>query len=117
LRTLLGLTTVSFETTARRLAIADDPLLKASVEAAAGGHDVRIDNFSFMPTPISVTSGTRVTWINHDDIPHNIVSVDKKFASPVMDTDDKFTFEFTSPGSYKYYCSIHPRMTGEVVVG
>jgi 3',5'-cyclic-AMP phosphodiesterase len=117
LRTLLGLTTVSFETTARRLAIADDPLLKASASAAAGGHDVRIDNFSFMPTPLAVPTGTRVTWINHDDMPHNIVSTDKKFASPVMDTDDKFTYEFTEPGSYRYYCSIHPRMTGEVHVG
>jgi len=116
LRTLLGLTTVSFETTARRLAIADAPLLTGSASAAAGGHDVRIDNFSFMPVELKVEKGTKVTWINHDDIPHNIVSTDKKFASPVMDTDDKFTFEFATPGSYKYYCSIHPRMTGVVQV-
>src|SRR6185369_7410860 len=103
LRTLLGLTTVSFETTARRLAIADAPLLTGSASAAAGGHDVRIDNFSFMPVELKIASGSKVTWINHDDIPHNIVSTDKKFASPVMDTDDKFTFEFATPGSYKYY--------------
>jgi plastocyanin len=116
LRTLLGLTTVSFETTARRLAIADSPLLKASASAAAGGHDVRIDNFSFAPVELTVPVGSKVTWINHDDIPHTVVSTEKKFASPVLDTDDKFTFEFTNPGSYKYYCSIHPKMIGELLV-
>ncbi len=116
LRTLLGLTTVSFEATARQLAIADAPLLKASAAGPAGGHDVRIDNFSFAPTELSIASGTRVTWINHDDIPHTIVATDKQFASPVMDTDDKFVYEFSKPGTYRYYCSIHPHMTGAVVV-
>ncbi len=116
LRTLLGLTTVSFEATARQLAIADAPLLKASAAGPAGGHDVRIDNFSFSPTELSIASGTRVTWINHDDIPHTIVATDKQFASPVMDTDDKFVYEFSKPGTYRYYCSIHPHMTGAVVV-
>jgi Icc protein len=116
LRTLLGLTTVSFEATARRLAIADAPLLKASAAATAGGHDVRIDNFSFSPAELTVAPGTRVTWINQDDMPHNIVSADKQFASPVMDTDDRFTYEFAKPGTYRYYCSIHPRMTGTVAV-
>ncbi len=116
LRTLLGLTTVSFEATARQLAIADAPLLKASAAGPAGGHDVRIDNFSFSPTELAIASGTRVTWINHDDIPHTIVATDKQFASPVMDTDDKFVYEFSKPGTYRYYCSIHPHMTGAVVV-
>ncbi len=116
LRTLLGLTTVSFEATARQLAIADAPLLKASAGGSASGHDVRIDNFSFSPTELSIASGTRVTWINHDDIPHTIVATEKQFASPVMDTDDKFVFEFSKPGTYRYYCSIHPHMTGAVVV-
>jgi Icc protein len=116
LRTLLGLTTVSFEATAHHLAIADAPLLTASAGEAMGGHDVRIDNFSFSPSELTIPTGTRVTWINHDDMPHNIVSTDKQFASPVMDTDDKFTYEFAKPGSYRYYCAIHPRMTGEVVV-
>jgi Icc protein len=116
LRTLLGLTNVSFETTARRLAIADAPLSQVSASATAGGHNVRIDNFSFSPTELTVPAGTRVTWINHDDIPHTVVSTDQRFASPVLDTDDKFTYEFTSLGAFRYYCSIHPKMTGTVVV-
>jgi Icc protein len=116
LRTLLGLTNISFEATARRLAIADTPLLKGSASPAAGGHDVRIDNFSFAPTELTVAPGTRVIWTNHDDIPHTVVGTEKQFASPVLDTDDRFTWEFTKPGTYRYYCSIHPKMTGTVVI-
>lgn len=77
---------------------------------------VTIDNFSFMPTTLTVPAGTKVTWINHDDVPHNVISVDKKFASPVLDTDEEFSYNFTDPGTYEYYCSIHPKMTGKVVV-
>jgi plastocyanin len=116
LRTLLGLTNISFEATARRLAITDSPLLKASGSPAAGGHDVRIDNFSFGPTELTVAPGTRVVWTNHDDIPHTVVATEQQFKSPVLDTDDRFTYEFTKPGTYRYFCSIHPKMTGTVVV-
>ena len=60
--------------------------------------------------------GAEVTWINHDDIPHNVISTGKSFASPVLDTDEKFSHTFTKPGEFPYYCSIHPHMTGTVVV-
>ncbi len=77
---------------------------------------VAIDNFSFMPATLTVPVGTKVTWTNRDDVPHNVISVDQKFASPVLDTDDEFSYNFTDPGTYEYYCSIHPKMTGKVVV-
>lgn len=82
----------------------------------SGRYLVNIDNFSFGPATLTVPVGTRVTWTNHDDIPHNVVSVDKKFASPVLDTDEQFSYTFNTRGTYEYYCSIHPKMTGKVVV-
>jgi plastocyanin len=86
-------------------------------EAAAAAAQVTVDNFSFAPATIAVPVGATVTWTNHDDIPHNVVSTDKKFASPVLDTDEKYSYTFAAAGTFKYYCSIHPRMTGQVVVG
>jgi plastocyanin len=82
----------------------------------ADGTHVVIDNFSFTPATTSVPVGTTVTWTNHDDIPHNVVSPERTFKSPVLDTDEVFSHTFTAAGTYKYYCSIHPRMTGQVVV-
>jgi amicyanin len=90
--------------------------LAGSSEDQKDAYRVTIDNFSFMPTTLTVPAGTKVTWINHDDVPHNVISVDKKFASPVLDTDEEFSYNFTDPGTYEYYCSIHPKMTGKVVV-
>ena len=78
--------------------------------------EVRIDNFSFGPTEVTVMAGTTVTWTNHDDIPHTVVSTDKVFKSKVLDTDEKFSFAFSTPGTYPYFCSIHPKMTGRVIV-
>ena len=78
--------------------------------------EVRIDNFSFGPTEVTVPAGATVTWTNHDDIPHTVVSTDKMFKSKVLDTDEKFSFTFSTPGTYPYFCSIHPKMTGKVVV-
>jgi plastocyanin len=78
--------------------------------------EVKIDNFSFAPVEISVSAGTTVTWTNHDDIPHTVVSTDKVFKSKVLDTDDKYSYTFTKPGTYPYFCSVHPKMTGTVVV-
>jgi len=63
-----------------------------------------------------VAAGSTVTWTNRDDVPHNVVSTDRKFKSPVLDTDGQFSHTFDAPGTYKYFCSIHPRMTGQVVV-
>jgi plastocyanin len=77
---------------------------------------VKIDNFSFGPTALTVPVGTIVTWTNRDDIPHTVVSTDGVFKSKALDTDDKFSFVFTKPGTYPYFCSIHPKMTGTVVV-
>lgn len=79
---------------------------------------VKIDNFSFTPATVNIAVGTTVTWTNQDDIPHNVVSTDdpKTFKSKVLDTDDKFSFTFTKAGSYDYFCAIHPKMTGKVVV-
>jgi plastocyanin len=80
--------------------------------------DVKIDNFSFGPATLTVAVGTTVTWTNRDDIPHTVVSTDdpKAFKSKVLDTDEKFTFTFSKAGTYPYFCSIHPKMTGKVVV-
>jgi plastocyanin len=85
-------------------------------EPAPDARQVVVDNFSFTPAATAVPVGTTVTWTNHDDIPHNVVSPEQKFKSPVLDTDEKFSHTFEAAGTYKYYCSIHPRMTGQVVV-
>lgn len=78
---------------------------------------IKIDNFSFTPQTITVPAGTQVTWTNQDDIPHTVVSDDKStFKSQALDTDEKFSFTFIKPGTYTYFCSIHPKMTAQVVV-
>ena len=78
--------------------------------------DVKIDNFVFGPQELTVAVGTTVTWTNHDDIPHTVVSTDKLFKSKVLDTDETFSFTFDKAGTFPYFCSIHPKMTGKVVV-
>ena len=85
-------------------------------EKPASTAEVKIDNFVFGPAAITVPVGTTVTWTNRDDIPHTVVSTEKVFKSKVLDTDEKFSFTFTKPGEYPYFCSIHPKMTGKVVV-
>jgi plastocyanin len=87
----------------------------ANAQQAAAA-EVKIDNFSFGPATITVAVGTTVTWINRDDIPHTVVSDDKVFKSKALDTDDKFSFTFTKAGTYGYFCSLHPKMTGKVIV-
>jgi amicyanin len=83
----------------------------------SGQHEIKIDNFRFTPASITVPTGAVVTWINKDDVPHIVVTKDgKAFKSPVLDTDQKFTHTFTQAGTYEYYCSIHPKMTGKVIV-
>ena len=77
---------------------------------------VKIDNFSFTPATITVAAGTTVRWTNRDDIPHTVVSDDQSFKSKAMDTDEAYSHTFTKPGTYSYFCSIHPHMTGKVVV-
>ena len=88
-------------------------------EASAPAQEtqVKIDNFTFGPQEVTVTTGTMVKWVNRDDIPHTVVSDDKTtFKSKALDTDDAFSYTFTKAGTYPYFCSIHPKMTGKVVV-
>jgi len=88
----------------------------ASAQQKPETTEVKIDNFSFGPATLTVPVGTSVTWTNRDDIPHTVVSTDGVFKSKVLDTDEKFSFTFSKAGTYPYFCSIHPKMTGKVVV-
>lgn len=77
---------------------------------------VTIDNFVFEPAKLTVKAGTTVTWTNRDDIPHTVASKDRLFKSKVMDTDETYSFTFATPGEFTYFCSLHPHMTGTIVV-
>ena len=91
-------------------------LLLAAVPAArAEDAAVKIGNFTFGPQELKVKSGTTVTWTNEDDIPHMVVSPNN-YRSKVLDADATYSFTFTTPGTYKYFCSLHPHMTGTIVV-
>jgi plastocyanin len=92
------------------------PRVAASDQPSGAQAAVKIDNFVFGPQTITVPVGTTVTWTNSDDIPHTTVSTDGMFKSKVMDTDEKFSYTFTKAGTYSYFCSVHPKMTGKVVV-
>jgi plastocyanin len=81
----------------------------------ASGTEVKIDNFSFGPD-VTIPAGTTVTWTNHDDVPHVVASDTNIFKSKALDTDDHFSYTFSKPGTYVYYCTVHPRMTAKVVV-
>ena len=128
LRNLLGLTSVNYVETKHALAIIDSPLESAhapspeqekggqKTSAAPGVNEIKIDNFSFMPTAITVAAGTKVTWVNRDDVPHKISLNDKSVVSKALDTDEQFSNVFNKPGTYEYYCPIHPKMTGKIIV-
>src|SRR6266436_638281 len=77
---------------------------------------VSIDNFAFTPQKLTVKRGTSISWTNHDDIPHTVDQDDHIFSSSVLDTNQKFQHTFTDPGQFLYYCRLHPKMTGTVVV-
>jgi plastocyanin len=77
---------------------------------------VRIENFTFKNPVVTVKPGTTVSWINGDDIPHTVVSKDGVFKSKVLDSGDRFSFAFAKAGQFGYFCSIHPHMTGTIVV-
>jgi 3',5'-cyclic-AMP phosphodiesterase len=115
LRKVLGLSRMSFHGVNHPIAITDVPL-EADMQTASA-HEVLLDNFSFAPAVASVPVGTTITWTNRDDVPHNVVSTEQIFKSPVLDTDEQFAHRFDTAGTYQYFCSIHPRMTGRVVVG
>jgi plastocyanin len=96
------------------LLFAGSTRLKANDQSSAA--EVKIDNFSFGPQSVTVPVGATVTWVNRDDIPHTVVSTDGVFKSKVRDTDEKFSYTFTKAGTYPYFCSVHPKMTGQVIV-
>ncbi|MBV9182949.1 MAG: cupredoxin family copper-binding protein [Acidobacteria bacterium] len=77
---------------------------------------VKIDNFTFGPDTLTVPTNRTVTWVNQDDIPHTVASNDGLFRSKALDTEQSYSFTFTKPGTYAYYCTIHPKMVGKVVV-
>jgi plastocyanin len=92
------------------------PAPQAFAASQPAAPSVAIDNFSFNPATITVPAGTTVTWVNHDDVPHTVTANDKAFTSKAMDTDDRFTHQFTQPGTYPYFCAVHTHMTGTVIV-
>jgi len=96
--------------------INNTPAAYAQAKQERSTAEVKLDNFSFGPAVTKVSAGTTVTWINRDDIPHTVASTDKAFKSKVMDTDEKFSYTFLKAGTYPYFCSIHPKMTGSVEV-
>ena len=98
------------------LLFAGSPRITASDQPSAANAAVKIDNFVFGPQTLKVPVGTTVTWTNSDDSPHTSVSTDGVFKSKVLDTDEKFSYTFTKAGTYPYYCTIHPKMTGTIVV-
>ena len=89
-----------------------------SGETRAAEAKVEIDNFTFTPRSLTVARGTKVTWVNADDVPHTATSTETPplFNSGLLDTDGSFSFTFEKAGTYRYFCGIHPHMTGEIVV-
>ena len=77
---------------------------------------VTIDNFNFNPATLTVAAGSTVVWTNQDDVPHTVTSDENVFGSSALDTGEKFEFKFTKAGTFSYYCKVHPKMTGKVVV-
>jgi plastocyanin len=98
------------------LLLVASPSVKASDAPSAANAEVKIDNFSFGPQSLTVSVGTTVVWTNRDDIPHTVVSTEGVFKSKVRDTDENFSYTFTKAGTYPYFCSVHPKMTGKIIV-
>jgi plastocyanin len=91
--------------------------MKDTGSGGAGQNKIEIKDFAFNPQTITVKSGEKITWINRDEEPHTIVSVEKQFKkSSALDTDQEFTVVAGSPGTYSYFCSVHPKMTGTIIV-
>jgi plastocyanin len=87
-----------------------------TVAAQDATNVITIDNFTFTPKELTVAVGTTVKWVNHDDIPHTVANKDKAFRSQALDTDDSYSFTFTSAGTFDYFCGLHPHMVGKVIV-
>lgn len=91
-------------------------VLSARAASDAQSQQIKIDNFSFTPQQLTIAQGTTVVWANNDDVPHTVVGTHQEFRSKALDTGDQFLFTFTKPGIYEYFCSVHPMMTGKIVV-
>jgi plastocyanin len=91
-------------------------MLALGAFAAQEADVVTIDNFTFGPPALTVAVGTTVKWVNRDDIPHTVVEQNKTFRSKALDTDDAYSFTFSTVGTYDYFCSLHPHMTAKVIV-
>ena len=91
---------------------------QSSAPSKKVANQVAIDNFRFEPRQLTVAVGTKVTWVNRDDVPHTATSTarPKAFDSKTLDTDQKFSHTFTTPGTYAYFCAVHPHMRGEIIV-
>jgi plastocyanin len=87
-----------------------------ALNARTNPNEIVIENFSFEPATLTVKVGTTVTWVNKDDEPHTATATDKRFNSKTLDTGDRFSQEFNAPGIYNYYCALHPKMTGKIIV-
>ncbi len=91
--------------------------MKDTGTSGAGQNKIEIKDFAFNPQTITVKSGDKITWINRDEEPHTVVSVGKKFQrSSGLDTDQEFSIIAGAPGTYEYFCSVHPKMTGTIIV-
>ncbi|MGH9775038.1 MAG: cupredoxin domain-containing protein [Candidatus Acidiferrales bacterium] len=77
---------------------------------------VNIKDFTFDPETLTVPAGAKVTWVNKDEEPHKVAGNNEEFVSQALDTDEQFTFEFKTPGTYEYYCTLHPKMIGKIIV-
>jgi plastocyanin len=92
------------------------PAPPPQVAKVAAGPQVHIDNFQFSPATLTIPPGTTVTWTNQDDMVHTVTSASKVFSSASLETDDIFSYTFTTPGTYTYFCKLHPHMTATVIV-
>ena len=116
-RALVAATLGAATATVLALAVLPGSAQTASPATQAKANTVSIDNFTFAPQTLTVKAGTMVTWTNNDDIPHGIASANNAFAkSKVLDTDDNYSVMLATPGTYKYFCYLHPHMTGTIVV-
>ncbi len=84
--------------------------------AATTATEITIDNFAFALPAVEVSAGSTVTWVNRDDIPHTVTADDRSYKSEALDTGDRFSRTYSTPGLYRYFCSLHPKMTGTVTV-
>jgi Icc protein len=135
LTSVLGITDVTFIPGRNMLAVVDATLSGEPPAFEAASHDammrqqtnrkslvlgpneIGIDNFNFTPGVMTVKAGTTVTFINKDDVPHLIVNTQNRFkASPVLDTDQRYSATLTKAGTYDYFCSLHPKMVGKILV-